>query len=275
MQSTNNFAKSVSESFKQDNDITAGLLLAWLWKQCNDKIDFTIYLYALQKTINTGQIFNITPTLKDPFTKTDYARMKNKYIKLTEQMPSPWQSQEIIQTAPTQLPALEELLFYRYGYNLYEAPLPWPVQMTGDPFHNYNKKEDFPDCGETALRNFFNALLYNPITQTFDTEILKKLDAVKPLIDFYTLYKTAEKISTQQAHTDWIHVVSGLPNVEYNGEGGYGFEGKTQISSHTSGSKNMLKVIENLLPGIDSFDALAHKLAPLAISLQARGEPSD
>ncbi len=176
--------------------------------------------------------------------------------------------QQIANKPLKELPLLEELLFYRYGYNLYEAILPMNIATNES---RDNNQDFFSDCGETSLRNFFNALLFNAETRQFNTSILNNLGADEKLVAFYKKYQTADYIHTQQARDDWASVVSGLPEVNYNRENKY------EISDHNSGSKNMLKVIANLIPGINSFKTLSEKLAqdPIGIEMAVNGEPSD
>jgi hypothetical protein len=89
----------------------------------------------------------------------------------------------------------------------------------------------FPDCGETAIRNLLNQMLYNPKTGAFDHELLTELQQqfyplMNPkVIDFYKRYPDPDKASDHAISKAWIDVVSGLntgnaggPTVRYRRE---------------------------------------------------------
>jgi hypothetical protein len=89
----------------------------------------------------------------------------------------------------------------------------------------------FPDCGETAIRNLLNQMLYNPKTSAFDHELLTELQQhfyplMNPkVIDFYKRYPDPDKASDHAISKAWIDVVSGLntgnaggPTVRYRRE---------------------------------------------------------
>lgn len=88
----------------------------------------------------------------------------------------------------------------------------------------YEGHKAISDCCETAIREFFNILLYNSDTKNFDlgrlpTKLQKKL--TPSIIQFYTKYIKAEKfddVNNRENHKDWLHVVSNLPGIEYRKE---------------------------------------------------------
>lgn len=75
---------------------------------------------------------------------------------------------------------------------------------------------EFPDCGETAIRNFINQLLYNPTSGKFDHELLVELrERYYPgmpakFISFYTKNQNPQDAADQDVAVDWIEVVSKL-----------------------------------------------------------------
>ena len=117
---------------------------------------------------------------------------------------------------------------------------------------------EFADCGETALRNFFNQLLFNPATGRFDYELLSELKneyyprMQNKLIRFYEKYSRPQDCDCHLAAKDWIHVVSGLnrcaadgPFIRYRRE-----RRQQNIASPLS---NLLNVFNALL-GVATFD---------------------
>ena len=96
--------------------------------------------------------------------------------------------------------SLDDLVFARFGYDLYDNPLPPKVDMIGNA--HYQGKE-FSDCGETSLRNLLNVLCYDNIEKKFDLGILKTLllGSTNPkLFEFYARYAITAKIKDNQAH---------------------------------------------------------------------------
>jgi hypothetical protein len=75
---------------------------------------------------------------------------------------------------------------------------------------------EFPDCGETAIRNLLNQMLYNPETSKFDHELLTELrDKYYPrlstnLINFYRSHPRPQDVTDQHIALEWIDVVSQL-----------------------------------------------------------------
>lgn len=210
----------------------AGLLLAWLWKHSNTKDDVETYLTSFAVTLDktTQDVFDKEKLMTHPYSQTTYEDLKQKSPNAIKQL------------------SLEELLFAYHGYDLYGNPLPPIIYMTSGV--KTICTETFADCGETSLRNFFNALLYNPTAITpekFDAALLEKLKARSSLIEFYKKYKSTENIALKESHNEWGTVVSGLPQVNYGRAGG------CEINA---GVANMLKVIGNLIPGIATFEDL-------------------
>ena len=75
---------------------------------------------------------------------------------------------------------------------------------------------EFPDCGETALRNLFNQLVYNPDTGKFDYQVLEELkekyypEMSDLLINFYKKNDKPQDSANSSVAVEWIDVVSKL-----------------------------------------------------------------
>ncbi len=245
-----NLEKAILEekNNKSPQGITISLLLAWLWREGNGRDDIRNYVDNLAKTLKkpSADVFNWP--LPSPFTKEDYQLLTQKKV-------------EEIQTLP-----LEDLIFARFGFDLYENPLPPEIGMSGDVSCFDPKSKNiictYPDCGETSLRNFLNALLYDSLKSEFDLNILKKITTYQPLIDFYQRFKNVDMISTAESHDQWSQVVSAIPDVIYHNPA------SGPICNISSGVSNMFNVIRYLIPGATSFSDLQEILGRVGISLR-------
>jgi hypothetical protein len=115
---------------------------------------------------------------------------------------------------------------------------------------------EFPDCGETALRNLFNQLVYNSKSQKFDHELLVELkesyypNMMDALINFYKLHPCPQDSTDQQTAREWIDVSSrlnrGRPDslaIRYRRE--------RQATNIASPLKNLVRVFNALLGVMD------------------------
>ncbi|MCK4517305.1 hypothetical protein KAT92_00885, partial [Candidatus Babeliales bacterium] len=228
--------------FQENN--TAFILLSYLWKKVVSKKDFTNYFNEIKsglglKLFRESSCFEVLE--KQEFSKQDYEDIENAQKDLLGG-------------------DIEKLAFYYWGYDLYINPLPPLVPMESDvEFKGTGGKTyTFPDCGETSLRNFLNALLYNPETTEFDIVKLKKLTKNKTLIEYYEKrYRTAKNIIDMQAHHDWAQVVSNIKGGIYKSNG---VGCKYEI---TAGIPGMLSILRVLLDQIsfENFDELAESLS--------------
>ena len=121
---------------------------------------------------------------------------------------------------------------------------------------------EFPDCGETALRNLFNQLVYNPDTGKFDNELLVELkekyypDMSQLLINFYKKNDKPQDSAHSNAAVEWIDVVSKLNSLR-----GWTKDNALQIKYRrdkeeqnlASPLRNALKVV-NALCGVDDVE---------------------
>ncbi len=234
---------------------TNDILLAWLWKHTADRIEFRHYLEMVATALNkpAAEIFT-WPDPLEHFNRGNYDVLSMIQAALN--------SGRYPREAARKYFSLEDTLFAYEGYNLYLNPLPPLVGMIFNmEYHAHNGKwyREVPDCGETALRNIFDALFKDPRANKFDMELIKSLTTNTNLINFYTKYDTMEKIKTLQAHNDWAMVVSELPGVKYY---------RDNAVEIGSGISNMLTVINYLIPGAKTFDGLAQKFQQQNVRLK-------
>jgi hypothetical protein len=117
---------------------------------------------------------------------------------------------------------------------------------------------EFPDCGETALRNFFNQLLFNPATGLFDHELLLELwerfypHLNQKLIDFYTQHHIPQEASDHAICRAWIDVVSNLNHGREN-DLKIRYRREQQQQNIASPLSNVLRVFNALL-GIEPIN---------------------
>jgi RNase P protein component len=118
---------------------------------------------------------------------------------------------------------------------------------------------EFPDCGETALRNLVNQILYNPITGTFDHNLLSELQVkhypgMNPkLIEFYKQHAYPQDAANHDAARDWIKVVSGLNEGRERNALRIRYRREKQEQNIASPLSNVLRVF-NALFGIEPLD---------------------
>jgi len=229
---------------------TIFLFLSSLWKKTNTKDDFLQYFKGLYDKYNDKEeLFNNPQFIANGFSEETVEYSSEDFFTFEKA------SKEEVKEK--YINDIEALAFLYLGYKLFgNHPLPSEVSMIGGVKY---KEFSFPDCGSTALRNFFNAILYNPQTKEFDLEFLNGFTLNPKFKDFYTQkYKNTKKIRTNQAHDDWAFVTSGLPGVSYR---------KGGVCEINAGIKNMLKVIENLV-GIKTFEELAEKFKANGIEVE-------
>jgi hypothetical protein len=112
---------------------------------------------------------------------------------------------------------------------------------------------EFPDCGETALRNLINQIVYNPATRKFDWELLTELrEKYYPkmhnkLIEFYRRYPDPfnNGFASQQQAVEWIEVVSHL-NEGRKGDLIIRYRREKEGKNIASPLRNLLKVVSAL-----------------------------
>lgn len=135
----------------------------------------------------------------------------------------------------------------------------------------------FPDCGETALRNFFKLALYDENTLEFNVYKLETMKASEKLIEYFRIFnqdsyfETFEKLSnvlenrnmelkywdiqkdgSKNAITAWSDVVQNLKHVDYKNSiivNNMQINFEIKAGKHSSGiSNNMFVVLQQLFP---------------------------
>ncbi len=233
---------------KQPYDLTICIFLAILWKYANTIDDLRLYLDTVAATLAIPpDVLYTWPAIMVPYARADYERLKRLQY-------------------PAEIGTLsiDDILFLPLGYDLYENPLPPAIAMIGNAMYQGVR---FPDCGETSLRNFMNALLYDPITREFDRAIVQGLTGgdtqadnyhIRALRAFYAQYYNAEYIQANKAHNDWARVVSAIPGVAYNKQPGCDIK---------PGFDTMLRVIQALCPGVQTLEDIARIVEPYGVQV--------
>ena len=226
-------------------DTIKNILLGFAWKKAIDRTDFKKFYdgYSEKMGIAKKEIINLDEWA-DSYTQLDYNAIKRKYLNEF---------------------SFDDFILASRGFDLFESILPPILRANSD----YSLLTAFggpeiaiKDCGENALRNFFNLLLFTT-KKTFDAELLKKLGAKSTLIDFYNKYHDGTKIWELEAYKDWLVIVSNIPGVQYAVNRTIaGSEIHTGIDAwpEVNGQSNMLKIINTLIPGADSWQHLKEML---------------
>lgn len=154
----------------------------------------------------------------------------------------------------------EELQAFRISVDqFYQLEIPELVTFASSSHSSLPTGQRYSDCGETAIRNFFNIYLYNPITRQFDPEKLNRLEGSlhhgrrihinRRLIEFYKRHPDPARAFSQAVRDDWSeNVVSSLPLVEYSQPE----ESREKVTEISNGLENLTRVFDQLLFGDSS-----------------------
>ncbi len=257
LKSVNNFAEALTGCVRDEldgvypQDMTTSVLLAFLWKKAEGLEDARHYLDTLANTLGVAphMLYQWPNDMKDhPYTKKDCDRLASLHFD---------------EGARLDAINLDDLIFVGFGYNLYyggEDPkegsqLPLKIDYaSGVKFGAF----EFPDCGETTLRNFVNALSYNDKEKRFDVETLRKLGFAEEVLDFYQRYPTTETMREKDAHNAWATVVSNKSGVKYQRGG------SCEISA---GLRNFVTVLANIWPGVNSLGAAKDRVEKVGMDM--------
>ena len=143
----------------------------------------------------------------------------------------------------------------------------------------------FPDCGETALRNFFNIIFYNDMTDTFDLRRLCEVEVSENLKEYYTKFnsitlqgnKTPKNIFGKElnARDAWAYIVSNLEDVNYlqtcklDDDIEYQFEINSGLSKNNI--PNILEVIGKLTKKNDFEDFAEIEIIDNSVDIEGLG----
>jgi hypothetical protein len=123
---------------------------------------------------------------------------------------------------------------------------------------SWSSYSKFPDCGEKALHNLFNQLLFDPSSGDFDVALLIELkqsfypNMEQKLIEFYRRHPRPQQALEHDVAKDWIEVTSYLNKGSRQGPG-IRYRREKQQQNIASPLSNALRVFNALL-GIEPLD---------------------
>ncbi len=131
------------------------------------------------------------------------------------------------------------------------------------------EEPNYADCGETTVRNFLNLIAYDTGTNSFDVNILKKLGATEPVIEYYSIFNTSKSQASTNtmsifgenlnARDAWSKIiithgsnVNWVKKCQINGDG-YELNSKMALDGSRS---NINQIVKNLLTKVQSIDKI-------------------
>jgi len=145
-------------------------------------------------------------------------------------------------------------------------------------------KTNYPDCGETSLRNFVQIISHRK--KIFDIEMLQRLGANPDIVSFFSVFNTValqtsgtksitikgiyfDKINVRDA---WGFLICDLPNVNYR-KNCQDKDHKTVEFEINSGLNdleecNMLAIIKNLFSNINDWEDFNDIIKPLRLDIR-------
>lgn len=206
------FLQSLLESDPHNNTrlypsyMTERVLLSFVYKKygSNKKMLITFY-EMLNKKLNNKFLI-------DTFTCSGYEKIDPEQAqnKLNEFLKS-----ENIQTLESHI---EDLLFY--FTQIKEIPQENNYKLVT----NYvvgTSTDSSTDCMENTIRNFIRLLAYDPTTQMLSLDTLRKkikskTDYNQKFINFLNTYNDPKYDDSDDAHREWIQLISNIPYAFYN-----------------------------------------------------------
>lgn len=93
----------------------------------------------------------------------------------------------------------------------------FPTQIPQGYYAYNNNNITVPNCMETVIQEFCNAILYNQQTKKFDfTKLSVNIRPSDDLINFYLrIQSDATAVTKYHVGQYWMNLVSGKPNIEY------------------------------------------------------------
>jgi hypothetical protein len=189
----------ILDSVKNSRDtyVTECILLTLLWKIANPrkdgepKQDFVDYFIQLDEIINPHHLVVWLNT--DEYTKEDYLTWK-KFV--------------AIETIP-----YEQSILAHIGQKIWESPVPPMITAAGASYilHDGSATNISADCMETAFRYFFNIIMYNPKTHTFDT----KQPVHTSVTNFYQKNPCTLHMQASEVCNEWANGLTNIQNVVY------------------------------------------------------------
>ncbi len=229
----------IFEVYSEDKNNGRAILLAFLYAKSDptNTHDMIHYLSSLNTYVLVFKDFSLEEFKKKSVSLEKMTPMKKYFVKqdntvLSEQETEQY-TQEEYSLVERYLKAMadkrEKMQFSLVGgfeetvsliINNEVALSKYPPQVIQGSY-GYNDQLRRPDCVETAIRDFFNILLYNPETQSFDFSFLPhQLVINDKLKTFFENNKTVFSITTPSAGQEFMNLVSNIPGITY-GSGNY------------------------------------------------------
>ena len=130
-----------------------------------------------------------------------------------------------------------------------------------------NKNDQYPDCGETTLRNFFNFLLLGD--HGFDISLLNKFNPISELKEYYAIFNNFNIQSSPDkypiyrnnlnARDAWSYLILKFANKDINfverctDNNRFELNAGMSLNGRTS---NFFQAVKNLLPGLTDWKDL-------------------
>ncbi|HEV2916201.1 MAG TPA: ankyrin repeat domain-containing protein [Candidatus Babeliales bacterium] len=231
----NNILTLIEKTYQEDKNEGRSILLAYLYTKADPTSDHDMIHYlsslslympifksaqeklkhiAIQEEHATllSKIKANINSIKDYFLGKKEVYTPKEYAAIRETLLSP----EVTEKSKINL-ALEENFEQTVAAILMEKQLSSafpPEVMQG--WVQYKKHLFFPDCVETAIRDFLNCLLYDQKTQSFDLSLLpKSLVLDNDFKQFYTKYNTVDTVNTQKTRQAFLYLIAAIPGVSY------------------------------------------------------------
>jgi hypothetical protein len=193
------------------------VLLSFFLKKGNHKADFIPLLQGMHQQ-NPHLILH--PEVLDPHSPVHQQFVASQY-QASDFDPTPLNDHPDT-AAKDLLSHPEKLAFFATQDQLSKQPFP-PIISYASAKHSSLNDANYPDCGETSLRNFLNIALFNPDTRRFDHKYLKSLKKKNPALSFspalqafYENHPDPGLSASQEARNAWSEtVVSNHAGVDY------------------------------------------------------------
>lgn len=157
----------------------------------------------------------------------------------------------------------EVLLLLKTSYKLYYDPKPDELYFRTSYYTaSDGTRHGFSDCGETALRNLFNAILFDSVTRQFNTTLLQQLKSqgypVDKLIEYYSNFDI-NSMNFPKAYDAWANICADIPDVTYTDMPTYGLRCNISSRAPEGALSNIEKVLYSLT-GCATFQELCSVL---------------
>ena len=263
--STKEFAKiltgAIQETLGSEPKYPAHLpeqiLLSAFWQKAeNDKQEFLTLFHKIPIILKNET--TISSSDEDPWLKSEYS-LEEYSLEMANLLGRHAAERSLILASHSELST-----FLAASYDTWEQLLP-PIVSYDRAFITLEdgELEEFSDCAETSIRNFFNIALKDPQTQKFDLAFLKKKAKEKKLIlhssflTFYEIHNQLTNLASRNIHTAWANVVSRLPKVSYNIP--YDYPSRKRFCNITNGIPSILNVFGQLIFRDETWDTLKRK----------------